>query len=73
MASRNTYKYHLEVDGKVVLSGMTTDLKRRQQEHLVRWPTGRVVKVGRATTHKAAWYWQKEQEEQRLQRLKSAS
>ena len=70
MVSRNTYRYRLKVDGKVVYYGITTDLERRQREHRVRWPTGHVEQVGPATTHEEAWIWEKEQT---ARRLKSAS
>ena len=70
MTPRNTYKYHFKVDGKVVLSGITNDLKRREKEHRCRWPTGRIEKVGRATTHKKAWEWNRQQTEERYSRAR---
>ena len=68
MSSRSMYKYHLKVDGKVVLSDITDDLDRRQKEHQRRWPTGRIEKVGRATTHRSAWEWKQRQLEERYGR-----
>ncbi len=56
-----TYRYCFKVDGKVVLYGITTDLKRREREHRVRWPNGHVEQVGDPTSHEEAWYWEKEQ------------
>ena len=63
MAARTTYKYRFKVDGNVVLYGITTDLKRRENEHRRRWPNGRIEQVGNRTTHQAAWIWQKQQTE----------
>ena len=62
MAARNTtYKYRFMVDGEVVHYGITTDLERREREHRVRWPEGHIEKVGRRTTHEAAWRWDRQQ------------
>lgn len=61
MSARTTYKYRLKVDGEVVHSGVTTDLKRREREHQRRWPTGHVEQVGKPTTREEAWSWEKRQ------------
>jgi predicted GIY-YIG superfamily endonuclease len=37
---RNTYKYHFKIGNKIVHSGITKDLKRREQEHQGKWPKG---------------------------------
>jgi predicted GIY-YIG superfamily endonuclease len=55
---RDTYKYNIKVDNKIVHSGITNDLERREQEHKQRWPKGRIVKVGRVTTEEAARRWE---------------
>ena len=68
MSSRRTYKYHLKVDGKVVLSDITDDLDRREREHRRRWPTGRIEQVGEPTTHREAWDWKQQQLEERYGR-----
>ena len=68
MSSRRTYKYHLKVDGKVVLSDITDDLDRREREHRRRWPTGRIEQVGKPTTHREAWDWKQRQLEERYGR-----
>ena len=60
---RTTYKYRFKVDGKDVLCGITTDLKRRENEHRRRWPNGHIVQVGKRTTHQGAWNWEKQQAE----------
>ena len=70
MSSRSTYKYHFKVDGKVVFSGTTSDLERREKEHRRRWPTGCIEKVGRATTHRKAWEWNRKQTEERYSRAR---
>lgn len=63
MAPRNTYRYRFIVDGQTVHIGITIDLARREREHRRRWPHGRIEKVGRATTHEAAWQWERKQRE----------
>ncbi len=64
MAAGTTYRYRFKVDGKVVYIGITTDLERREHEHLRRWPTGRIEQVGSATTREEAWHWERQQVEQ---------
>ena len=66
MVARTTYKYLFKVDGKVVQSGITTDLKRREHEHRRRWPKGRIEQVGRRTTREQAWSWERQQAEGRF-------
>ena len=63
MAARNTFKCNFRANGKIVHSGITTDLARRKTEHQIRWPEGCIEKVGTANTHRKAWYWAKEQTE----------
>ena len=58
MAPRNTRKYDFKVGNKIVHSGITNDLDRREDEHQQRWSKGRIVQVGRATTEKAARDWE---------------
>ena len=58
MGNRNTKKYDFKVGNKIVHSGITKDLERREQEHQQRWPSGRIEQVGRATTEKAAREWE---------------
>ena len=59
MADQNWYKYDFKVGDKIVHSGITQDLPRRQTEHKVRWPGGRIVQVGNATTEELAREWEK--------------
>ena len=62
MASRNTYKYHLKRGNKIIRSGITNDLDRREDEHQREYGEDlHVKKVGRATTREGAKDWEKEQ------------
>ena len=65
MTARATYKYRFKVGGKVVHCGITADLKRREQEHQRRWPTGRIEQEGPVTTREEAWKWERQQAEKR--------
>ena len=62
VAKRNTYKYHFKVGNKIVHSGKTDDLDRREQEHKQKWPKGHIFQVGNKTTEEAAINWEQEQE-----------
>ena len=62
MDPRDTYKYHFKVGNKVVHSGITDNLERREQEHQQKWPRGHIIEVGRRTTEEAAREWEKKQE-----------
>jgi predicted GIY-YIG superfamily endonuclease len=57
---RNTYKYRFKVGNKVVYSGITKSLERREHEHKQTWPDGHIKQVGRRTTKNAAISWDKE-------------
>ena len=58
---RNTYKYHFKRGQKIVHSGITNDLERREQEHEGKWPGGHIFQVGNRTTKGAAHEWEKKQ------------
>ena len=60
--SRDTYKYHYKIGNKIVHSGMTDDLERREQEHQQKWPTGHIKQVGHKTTEDAARKWEEDQQ-----------
>ena len=60
--TRDTYKYHFKVGNKIVHSGITDDLDRREQEHQQKWSKGHITQVGRKTTEEAAREWEKDQE-----------
>jgi predicted GIY-YIG superfamily endonuclease len=55
---RDWKKYDFKVANKIVHSGITKDLDRRENEHQQRWPSGHIVQVGRATTEGAAREWE---------------
>ena len=52
-------KYDVIVDGKIVHSGITTDLERREQEHKQKWPKGHIKQVGGSVTEESARDWEK--------------
>ncbi len=56
-SSRDTYKYNFKVGDKIVHSGITTDLERREKHHQRRWPNGHIKQVGYRTTADAARKW----------------
>lgn len=62
MAEHGTFKYHFKLGNKIVHSGITNDLDRREGEHQVKWPTGHIKKVGNVTTEKAARDWEERQD-----------
>ncbi len=58
---RDTYKYHFEKGDRIVHTGITKDLDRREQEHRRTFGSGDIKQVGRATTMGAALKWEGEQ------------
>ena len=52
-------KYDVVVDGKIVKSGITTDLDRRKQEHKAKWSNAKVRQVGGPVTEESAREWEK--------------
>ena len=62
--ARDTYKYHFKVGNKIVHTGITNDLERREQEHRRNnGGQGSISKVGYATTRDSALEWEREQAE----------
>jgi len=60
--TRNTYKYHFKKGHKIIHTGITNDIDRREAEHQQTFgTTGHIVQVGRATTRDAALQWEREQ------------
>ena len=59
---RDTYKYQFKVVNKIVHSGITDDLERREQEHQQKWPKGHISQVGQRTTEEAARKWEEDQD-----------
>ena len=60
VAFRDTYKYHFKVGNKIVHTGVTNDLDRREQEHRNRrgWGKGHIKQVGDKTSREAALEWE---------------
>ena len=59
---RDTYKYHFKKGRRIVHTGITNDLDRREREHKQDFGNdGHIFKVGRATTRDAALEWEREQ------------
>lgn len=58
MKPRNTYKYDFKLGNKIMHSGITKDLERRERQHKQKWPKGHIVQVGRKTTEEAAEKWE---------------
>jgi AraC-like DNA-binding protein len=56
-SSRDTYKYNFKVGNKIVHSGITIDLERREKQHQRRWPNGHIKQVEYRTTVDAARKW----------------
>jgi predicted GIY-YIG superfamily endonuclease len=59
---RDTYKYHFKKGNKIIHSGITNDLERREMEHNQKWPGGHIKQVGNRTTEEAAREWEKDQD-----------
>ena len=64
--SRTMYKYHFKLGNKIVHTGITKDIDRREAQHRRRegWERGHIKQVGTRTTREAARTWE---EEQRIQ------
>ena len=65
MTKRDTSKYDFKVGNKIVHTGITDDIDRREQEHQQRhgWSKGHIKPVGNRTTRDAALKWEAEQRE----------
>ena len=60
---RTTYKYHFKIGNKIVHTGITDAIDRREREHRQKpgWKKGHISKVGYRTTRDAASAWEDEQ------------
>ena len=59
---RKTFKYHLKQGNRILRSGITNDLDRREREHQQQYGPGvHMDKVGYASTREGAEKWEKEQ------------
>lgn len=61
--SRTTYKYHFKLGNKIVHTGITNDIVRRELEHQQKpgWKNGHIFQVGHRTTRDSALSWEDEQ------------
>ncbi len=64
--NRDTYKYHFKKGNKIVHTGITNDVDRREMEHKNKpgWSRGHIRRVGLRTTREAALKWEQEQVKQ---------
>ena len=59
---RNTNKYHFKIGNKIVHTGITNNLARREKEHRRNYgKDGHIMRVGRATTRDSALKWERGQ------------
>lgn len=58
---RDTNKYHLKDGNRIIRSGVTNDLERRERELQAQYPGSHIKKVGNRTTREAALAWEKDQ------------
>ncbi len=63
---RDTYKYHFKKGNKIVHTGITNDIVRREAEHRDEpgQSKGHIKQVGFRTTRPAALEWEREQAKQ---------
>ena len=61
--NRDTYKYHFKLGNRIVHTGITYDIDRREAEHQGTngWGKGHIFQVGRRTTRESALDWEREQ------------
>ena len=60
--ARDTYKYHFKRGNKILHTGITNNIERREREHKRKYgENGHIIKVGIATTRDAALQWESEQ------------
>ena len=58
-APRDTFKYHYKRGNKILHTGITNDLERREREHQRDIDTaGNISQVGRRTTRDGAKAWE---------------
>ena len=63
---RTIYKYHFKKGNKIVRTGITNDIDRRQMELRKKpgWGKGHMKQVGFRTTYRVAREWELEQDKQ---------
>ncbi len=64
--NRTIYKYHFKKGNKIVHTGITNDIDRREAEHRSEpgQSKGHIKQVGLRTTREAALEWEREQGKQ---------
>ncbi len=62
--NRDTYKYHFKKGNKIIHTGITNDMGRREAEHKNKpgWSKGHIKQIGHRTTRDAALEWEKEKD-----------
>ena len=65
--SRTAYRYHFKLGNRIVHTGITSDIDRREAEHQQTpgWEKGHIFQVGHRTTRAAALEWEKQQKRRR--------
>ncbi|MBA7589091.1 hypothetical protein ES708_31166 [subsurface metagenome] len=58
-AKRDTYKYHVIKDRKVVHRGITDDLERREGEQQEKFKDSHIKQIGRRTTREKGLAWER--------------
>ncbi len=62
MARRDSHKYHLKRGNKIIRSGITNDLDRREREHQREYGEDvHIRRVGNITTREGARNWERNQ------------
>lgn len=63
-SNRDSYKYHLKRGNKILRTGITNDLQRREYEHKKKYGEKVHIKqIGYRTTREAALAWETTQRE----------
>ena len=57
MEEKNTYKYQVKLQGKIIEKGRTYDLNRRAAEVNARFPGATIEQIGKKTTWGKAKKW----------------
>ena len=62
---RTTYRYHFKLGNKIVHTGITRDIDRRELEHRSKsgWEKGHICQVGYRVPYQEALEWEREQAE----------
>jgi hypothetical protein len=55
---RDTYKYHLKLGSRTILRGITSDLKRKEEELQIEYPGSHIEQIGRLCSLASARLWE---------------